>query len=346
VGSHSTGDDRSDEETAGEGRMRSVVVSLDTELAWGFHDYDRPPWHRVDAGREAWRWLLDRFAAHDIPCTWAVVGHLFLDGCDGVHADHPSVDGWFDYDPGADEHTAPAWYAPSLVQAIADSDVDHEIASHTFSHVEFGDPATDRRLARAELRRSRELAEEWGLELDSLVFPRNRVGHRDVLADAGFSAYRGVGPDQWYHGTTVRPVGKGLSYAVGRSAPPVVTPTVDEQGLVDVPASLNLFAFQGPARRLVCAVTDDPVVRKVRLGLRELAGREDGVLHLWLHPNNVRTEADFERMERVLELVARYRRDYGLRVEPMRSVAARVREHTPPGAESGQHDTSGRAVGR
>jgi len=326
--------------------MRSVVLSLDTELAWGFHDRDNPPWNRIDAGRDAWRWLLDRFAAHSIPCTWAVVGHLLLEGCDGIHADHPSTDGWFDRDPGADERTAPAWYAPTLVAAIADSDVDHEIACHTFSHVEFGDPTTDRRVARAELRRSRELAEEWGIELDSLVFPRNRVGHRDVVADADFSAYRGVAPRQWYHGTALRPVGKGLSYAVGRSPPPVVTPTVDEQGLVDVPASLNLFAFQGPARRLVCAVTDDPIVRKVRLGLRELAGREDGVLHLWLHPNSLTTGADFERMERVLELVDRYRREYDLRVEPMRSVAARVHDATPAGPDPDRRDTSEHPVGR
>lgn len=326
--------------------MRSVVVSLDTELAWGFHDRDHPPRDRIDAARGAWRWLLDRFEAYSIPCTWAVVGHLFLDGCDGVHADHPSVAGWFDRDPGGDESTAPAWYAPSLVAAVADSDVDHEIASHTFSHVEFGDPTTDSRLARAELRRSLALAEEWGIELESLVFPRNRVGHRDVVADAGFSAYRGVGPRQWYHGTPVRPVGKGISYAVGRSPPPVVTPTVDETGLVNVPASLNLFAFQGPARRLVCAVTEDPVVRKVRLGLRELAGREDGVLHLWLHPNSLTTGSDFERLERVLELLDRYRRDYGLRVEPMRSVATRVRERTPTAGSPGRPDPSERAVGR
>jgi len=307
--------------------MRSVVFSLDAELAWGFHDADRLPRDRIDAGRDAWQWLLDRFEAYSVPCTWAVVGHLFLDACDGTHADHPAVDGWFDRDPGADERTAPTWYAPSLVSAVLDSDVDHEIASHSFSHVEFDAPGTDRRIARAELERSLAVAGERGIELDSLVFPRNRVGHRDVVADAGFTTYRGVGPDRWYHGTPVRPVGKGLSYAVGRSPPPVVTPTVDEQGLVDVPASLNLFAFQGPARRFVSAVTGDPVVRKVRLGLRELAGRERGVLHLWLHPNSLTTGQDFERMERVLELVDRYREEQGLRVETMRSVGTRVRDH-------------------
>lgn len=50
---------------------------------------------RADAGRTGWRRLRSIFEPHDVPAMWAV-GHVLLDGCDGVHADHLSIDGWFD----------------------------------------------------------------------------------------------------------------------------------------------------------------------------------------------------------------------------------------------------------
>lgn len=69
----------------------SVIISLDAELLWGFDEYDEFPLARVQHGREAWAYLLELFEDADIPATWAVVGHLFFDSCDGVHADHRLV---------------------------------------------------------------------------------------------------------------------------------------------------------------------------------------------------------------------------------------------------------------
>lgn len=306
--------------------MKGVVVSLDTELAWGFHDLADPPGDRVAAGPPACRWLLETLAEYEVPCTWAVVGHLFRSACDGVHADHPAPAGWFDRDPGSDAAAAPEWYDPDLVAAIADSPVGHEVGSHTFSHLRFGDDATTPAMARAELARSVEAAADRGLALDSLVFPRNSVGHLDVLADCGFLAYRGRRPNRWFDGSPLRPVGKAASFVVGRDPPPIVTPAVDEHGLVNVPASLDLYCFEGTARRLAGVVAEDPVVRQVRLGLAELRRRESGLLHLWCHPNDLRGEAEYRRFERVLELIDRYRTDYDLPVRTMREVARAVRD--------------------
>lgn len=314
----------------------TVVISLDAELGWGFHDHESLPAERVAGARGAWRFLVDLFAEHEIPATWAVVGHLFLAECDGVHADHPAGAEWFArdsggrYDPDKGGETADDadprsnWFGPDLIESIRDGDVDHEIGSHTFSHVEFGKADTSREVAAAELERSAAVAAERGIELDSLVFPRNSVGHRELLRDHGFSSYRGHAPDRWYDGGSFRRPGKLATYALGAAAPPIVEPTVDEHGLVNVPASLYLYAFDGAARDAIEAVSGDPVARQVRLGLERLRDLDRGVLHLWLHPNNVRTGRDRERLRRIAALIAAYRDEYGIGVDTMAGVAAGV----------------------
>ncbi|MFC7080006.1 polysaccharide deacetylase family protein [Halorussus caseinilyticus] len=177
--------------------MGSVVLSLDAELAWGFHDREAMPEDRVTTARESWLRLLELFDDYGVPATWAVVGHLLLDSCDGEHADHPAAeDGWFDRDPGTWEGRDEQWYGAKLIDAIEDADADHEVGSHTFSHVEMGH--TTREIASAEMRTCVELAERRGLSVDSVVYPRNYVGHRDVLAAYGVKSYRGTQPRRWY----------------------------------------------------------------------------------------------------------------------------------------------------
>lgn len=303
----------------------SVVISLDAELAWGHHDMEPLTTRhrqRIQSSRAAWSWLVDRLDHHEVPATWAVVGHLFLESCDGTHADHPLGEDWFRRDTGGSESTAPAWFGRSLIEAVLDSDVDHEVGCHTFSHVEMSSPAITAHVADAELERCIALAEEWGLSLSSFVFPRNEVGHRDRLAAHDFSCYRGTGSPPWFETASLRPAAKLAAYIRGE-APPLVEPRVDEYGLVDIPASQLIYSFEGKLSRVLSVGSGDPVVRRVRHGLNSLRQHE-GIMHLWLHPNNIISAADRARMESILETVATYREAYGIPVETMGGVAERV----------------------
>lgn len=303
--------------------MGTVVLSIDAELAWGFHDLLNPPRERIAAARPAWSRLLSVLEEFSIPATWAIVGHLFLEECDGLHAGHPGSPDWFGRDPGGTAGEHDEWFGPDLVRAVRDSPVGHEIACHSFSHVLFGAPETTRELAAAEVEASVEAVDGMGLELRSFVFPRNQIGHRDVLAAYGFGSYRGVRPEQWFDTSRMRRTGKFLDAALVRSAPPLVTPTVDEYGLVNLPASLDLFGFEGLARRVLEPVVGDPVVRQARAGI-DRAVESEGVFHCWLHPNNLLTERDVERLRRVLSYLAARRESTSLTVETMRTVSERV----------------------
>ena len=306
--------------------MGSVVLSLDAELAWGFHDFDELPEERCSAARESWLRLLELFDEFDVPATWAVVGHLMLDECDGEHGDHPTPDGWFDRDPGTREGRDERWYGSKLVGAIEDADVEHEVGSHTFSHVDFG--TTTREIASAEMRKSVEIGDDRGLSMDSMVFPRNYVGHRDVLAAYGVKSYRGNQPRRWYDRGRLGSATKFLGWPTGAVSPTLVAPEVDEYGLVNVPASLYLFCFEGTGRSVVERVTGDPIVKMAKRGI-DRAATEDGVFHMWLHPNNLTEERDFDRMRAILEHLAEVRDRTPLEVETMGEIAADIKDDEP-----------------
>ncbi|MBZ6495737.1 polysaccharide deacetylase family protein [Natrinema longum] len=295
--------------------MGSVVISLDAELGWGFHDLVEPPSDRVEAGRRGWSVMLELLSEFDVPATWGVVGHLMLDSCDGTHAEHPAPDGWFERERTAWADRDDLRFGPDLVSAITESDVDHEFASHSFSHVLFGRPETDRELADAELERCRELAADWNQSLDSFIYPRNDVGHRDVLADHGITAYRGRSP--------TRDGVRGVFDSTIRDRSMLVEPAIDEHGLVDVPASMFLFGFEGPARTVAESIWEDPMVALARRGIDE-ATRSDGLFHMWLHPNNLTHDRDDRRMRAILSYLDRQRSATELTVETMTDVAQQV----------------------
>jgi peptidoglycan/xylan/chitin deacetylase (PgdA/CDA1 family) len=300
--------------------MGSVVISIDAELGWGFCDYEQPPPSRVAAGRAGWRTLLDLLGAHDLPATWAVVGHLFLDDCDGVHPELPSVEGWFDRERTAWLRRPELRFGRDLVAATAGSPVGHELACHSFSHVLFDDARVTREIARAEIEVAVEAARSFGVEFDSFVFPRNRIGHRDLLAAHGFRCYRGL---RSRPGGRLRRAGGKVLSAIDPGRVDLVAPRVDEYGLVEVPASLFLFGFEGWPRRLAASLGTDPVVRQAEHAI-DRASREDGLFHLWLHPNNLRTARDVERVRAVLAHLAARRERTDLTVETMAEVAERV----------------------
>jgi hypothetical protein len=58
----------------------------------------------------------------------------------------------------------------------------------------FGDNGCSRETARSEVTACLELAREFGITMRSFAFPRDQVGHLDVLREHGFTCYRGAEP--------------------------------------------------------------------------------------------------------------------------------------------------------
>jgi len=312
----------------------TLVFSLDAELAWGYHDLNMNKHYErcIECARSSWMEILDLFDKYQIPATWAIVGHLFLDKCDGKHEDHPADDDWFQNDPGGTINENPNWFGTDLIKQILDKKIEHEIACHSFSHVEFD--SVEREIAESELQHSIEAANIMNINFESFVYPRNKVAHRDLLKEYGFKSYRGVKPlsennneypEKRMIRNSIRKGGLFLDYFTPiRINYSTVNPIIDEFGLVNIPASLFIFGFQGKSRLVSEKFFADPVVLKVKKEIDHLI-KNKGILHLWFHPNNLTQDKDFERLIEILEYVNQKKNKTKLEVKTMKILAKEVK---------------------
>lgn len=172
-----------------------LSISIEIELAWGFHtqtDASEMVTQVFSDGRKVETKTLEKLLEQcdqlNIPITFNIVGHLLLDSCNGTH-DGPYEQGYFDADPGTDVNTDPLYYAPDLAKMIDDAAVDHEIATHTFSHVLFD--TVDDEIADQELKHAIEVHTEVGLPRPtSLIPPLHRSPPVNVLLSNNIDTVR------------------------------------------------------------------------------------------------------------------------------------------------------------
>jgi len=148
-----------------------ITLSIEIELAWGHHDQQTN--HSLLSNRrkietETLKRLLACCDEYQIPITFDIVGHLLETSCEGTH-DGPHETGWFGADPGTDVDSDPLFYAPDLVRMIRTAKVDHEICTHSYSHV-LGDTA-DPAVIEWELRTVDALWERHGLKKTRVIHP-------------------------------------------------------------------------------------------------------------------------------------------------------------------------------
>ncbi len=254
-----------------DGKRAALVVSADLELgwAWRFAPNDAHLAHFYAARtRRNLSELLELFNRFRVPVAWATVGHLFLDRCErSAGRAHPEMprpprhsnphwrfgDGdWYGCDPCTGVADDPAWYGPDLVRAILSQPVRHEIACHTFSHIDCSDEHCPEELMEAELTACERFGRGFGLKLTSFVFPANLPGNLAALRRHGFTCYR-------------YPTGAEVDW-----------PRLDERGMWSIPCGVTWEHPPGwPVAAWVAAVE-----RCIDVTIEAGA-----LLHLWFHPS-------------------------------------------------------------
>lgn len=314
------------------------ILSLDFELIWGTLDLFGPDRFRKACELER-ELIIERLLAlleeFELPATWCVLGHLFLDQCSPKNGrKHPEIlrpahswvdRDWFECDPGGTEESAPIFLGRSLVEKIRGCRVPQEIGSHSFSHIIFGDPGCSREVAESDIAACVRLAREIGIELRSFAFPRNAVGHLDVLKKYGFVCYRGPEP-HWYDRRDLPSLPRRLAHlfdVLTAARPPVVLPEEHGDGLWNIPGSMIYFPMHGLRRYI-------PLFLRVRRALKGLdaAARGRRIFHLWFHPTNLADETDrlFNGLRTIFIHASELRAAGALRFATMSSVVASAPE--------------------
>ncbi|MBN1283778.1 MAG: hypothetical protein JXB47_00105 [Anaerolineae bacterium] len=286
------------------------VFSLDTELAWGYFDLDarREATFSPDGSRERKSILrvLDLCNEFGITGTWALVGHLFHKKC--VHCEICPVLEWkgkyrsFEQIYDTDH---PLWYWGDLVDHLLACDAPQEVAFHGYTHDIFDERTMSREKARVEIQEWLRLAEPLGITPRSIVFTRDRVGHLDLFKEAGFTCYRSdvklpIYFRTKYGGSLI----KSVDHILGLSTPPVYDLEVQPSGLVNLPTSQHIFAFNRKLETMLDNANLPTLrLRRIVKAIRKAAA-EKKIVHIWAHPWEFRTEKDFEKLRYLLRHAA------------------------------------------
>lgn len=317
--------------------MRSngaLVISIDYEFALGFADFDLSDEdkERMRGEMDITSRLLELFEHYNIPATWAVTGHLLEHHCawqkGAPHPEYPrpihrsEKRDWFLLHPPEGEYDDPLWFdVRRLVPQILRSPVGHEIASHSYGHIIYGEKGVHEGAVRADIENMKRIHAERKYPLFSFIFPRNGEAFHAELASAGIQCYRGV-RRMWYR---LFPgiIGRAL-HLVDYFLPTVhtVVPKRGEGGLINLPDSLMLLGRNGVRRVVVPTL----MKWKIRRGIATAAKRGE-VFHLWFHPSNFwyDTDTQFEILEDALRFAARLREDGALSILTMQGVCEQAK---------------------
>jgi len=173
----------------------TLTISIEIELGWGVHDLNETTHlsKNGDKEREYLQKLLQKTEEYNIPITFDIVGHLLLSDCAGTH-DGPYQKGWFDSDPGTGISDAPLFYAPDMATSVLSTETNHELCTHTFSHLLCGNASDE--LVDKELERAQKLHAEFDNRVSSFVPPRHQQPKNETLSRNGIQAARYAKADE------------------------------------------------------------------------------------------------------------------------------------------------------
>ncbi|WP_112310546.1 polysaccharide deacetylase family protein [Pseudogemmobacter bohemicus] len=313
----------------------SLVISLDFELLWGVRDHATRGSYGANilGGRKAIPRMLDLFARHGIRATWATVGFVFCESREELfdalppeelrpRYDNPALSNYRYLDEvGKDEAADPWYFGKSLVRKIADTP-GQEIGTHTLSHCYCLESGFTPEAFDADLSGAKKLASRQGIDLQSVVFPRNQYAdaYLDVCRRQGLKTFRG-NPQSWAY----RPTGGSgqtrlrralrLADAYSGVLGSHIARTSSENGLTNVPASRFLRPCAGKLAPL------HPLhIRTICRGMTR-AARSGSVYHLWWHPHNFgkSTEENITALQQICMHFERLRSDYNMCSLPINS---------------------------
>ncbi len=274
-----------------------LVISLDFELIWGVFDtvnIDDKSEYFLNT-RKVIPQILDLFSKSNIHATWASVGMLFNNDWKSWEDNQPSELPHYtngnlsSYSYGntiKDEKYNKLCFAPELIKAIYNT-IGQEMATHTYSHYYCLEEGQKKESFRQDLIKAISLAAYMGIELKSLVFPRNQIKQEylEVCESLGIQNVRS-NPENWYWKDTNS---SGLSSKIARTADAYVSLGKKSYAYSDLKPKKG-FPLEQKASRFLRPVEGNSSLRALKFkrikSEMTIAAKNGEVYHLWWHPHN------------------------------------------------------------
>ena len=205
-------------------------------------------------------------------------------------------------------------FAKELIEKIKATS-HQEIATHTYSHYYTREPRIVPEAFDADLRQAVKIAEEDGVMVSSLVFPRNQIDIQslEALKKNGIGVYRG-NPEHWAYreGETGKTfwqrVYRFADIYMNLSGAHTTLPRKDAAGLVETKSSMFLRPY---SQRF--AMLENLKLKRVKNAMQEAAQKGEN-FHLWWHPHNfgVHLEENLANLEAILRHYHELNKEYGM----------------------------------
>jgi peptidoglycan/xylan/chitin deacetylase (PgdA/CDA1 family) len=308
-----------------------LVISLDFELMWGVRDHASIATYgaNVRGVRNALPRILDLFSKFEIRATWATVGFLFCETKDDMIANLPPLRpsyrrkafsnyGYLD-EIGNNEKDDPYYFGFSLLKNVQ-SCPGQEIGTHTFSHYYCLEQGQTPDQFKADIDAAAAVARRQGVELKSIVFPRNQytVRHLEIASACGLRAFRGNERSWLYRPAAsdaqfmLRRAGRLADQYLNLSGHHIRQPERDG-GLIEVASSRFLRPYSS-----ALAPLDNLRLARIQRAI-DVAASENGIFHLWWHPHNfgLNTDENLAFLRAILDHFAKIRDTRGMRSSRM-----------------------------
>lgn len=259
----------------------TFMLTFDCEGRWGVADHltARDRNSLTDEGlRKAYAAIVALLNEYGVEATFAFVG-AFSQSRAEFACLRPAVEGFRSFAPdyiGAALHDldgsgGDGWHGDQLVDLVTGARTGHEIALHGVTHVPW--TQLDERGVDAEMALFQSLAGPIRSSR-TFVFPRNLVAQPHRLATDGFEGFRLAPPTR----------SRWRSFLVEFNIFEAPEQPTNGRGIAPIPAGFFLNWRSGP-RRLV-----PPELTRFRARrLLDAAAATNGIVHYWLHPENMAT---------------------------------------------------------
>jgi peptidoglycan/xylan/chitin deacetylase (PgdA/CDA1 family) len=320
------------------------IISLDFELHWGVSDHRTVEsyYENLKNTPEVVQRLLTLFEQKNIRATWATVGMLFCRNKTELYEFVPAA-----YRPeytnpalsnyivaqtaGENETDDPFHYANTLIRKIIETP-GQELATHTYSHYYCLEPGQTPEQFYHDILAAQKLAQREGINLLSIVFPRNQHDERYIekCKLAGIEIYRGNFPSWMYkaEAKSTESLWKRAFRLIDTYLPVsgqrVVTAEISG-GMLNIPGSCFLRPYSSKTSWL------EPLrLHRIK---REMtaAARKGKIYHLWWHPHNFGKNMgkNFSFLEKVINHYELLAKKYGMKSLSMKDILNNFKNKIP-----------------
>ncbi len=311
--------------------MGSFVISLDFELMWGnieswsVEGYGQT---HISHVREVIDRLLALFEQYHVKATFATVGLIMQKQSDNLlptvqpSYQNPTLSPYGNYMENIRNENADLYFAQDIIEKLKASPF-VEIGTHTYCHYYCWENGQTKEQFDADMQKAVEVASKQGIQLKSIVFPRNQVptDYLEVCKKYGIVCYRGNALKYYdtpksvfdqYKNRICRLVDAYIN--IGGNTSYEFEEGTD--GVQNIPASRFLRPY---SRKL--SFLEGLRFRRIRKEM-EYAARHNEVYHLWWHPHNFGANMDenFAFLEKILKCHQRLHNQYGMESLTMRDV--------------------------